>query len=70
MSSPPKEKNRCAVCRKKINLTYIECRCGGKYCGAHRYADEHNCTYDHKKMNKERIKANNPEIKKDKFEKI
>lgn len=64
------EKVRCGVCRKRISLTYIECKCGGKYCAKHRYANEHNCEYDHKKYNNELIRKNNPIIIKEKFEKI
>ncbi|GJM96876.1 hypothetical protein PR202_ga13749 [Eleusine coracana subsp. coracana] len=31
--------NRCLTCRKKVGLTGFQCRCGGTFCGSHRYAD-------------------------------
>ena len=65
-----KKKIICKICRRKITLTYIECRCLELFCGSHIYADSHNCTYDHKKFHMENIRNNNPIIKKDKFEKI
>lgn len=68
--SSHRKKIRCAVCKKKINMTYIQCKCGGYYCGKHRYANEHNCQYDYKKVNEEQIRKNNPEITKEKFERI
>merc|ERR1712066_1049496 len=40
------KKNRCASCKKKVGLTGFACRCGGMYCGIHRYSDKHNCTFD------------------------
>ena len=43
-----KAKNRCLVCRKKVGLTGIACRCGGMYCGAHRMSSAHQCTFDYK----------------------
>lgn len=63
-------KIRCQACRRKITLTYIECRCKGLFCGAHIYPDMHSCRYDHKKFNQELIKKNNPKVIHTKFEKI
>lgn len=65
-----KNRIRCAVCLKKITLTYIECKCGGLFCGNHRYADEHNCTYDHFKNHQDAIRKKHIVIKKNKIEKI
>ena len=44
---PPK---RCmhAECRVKLGLTAFACRCGGYYCGTHRFDDAHSCGYDYK----------------------
>ena len=64
------KKIRCGICRKKITMTYIECRCGGFYCGKHIDAVEHSCKFDHKKMNRDLIRAKNPIVIKEKFEKI
>lgn len=44
-----KTKIRCMTCNKKLSIsTFMDCKCGGIYCGAHRYADQHNCSFDHK----------------------
>ena len=42
---------RCGVpeCKKKLLLSDLECKCGHRYCGAHRHAEEHKCGFDYKK---------------------
>ena len=44
-----KNRNRCFVdtCRKKLEYTGFECRCGYVFCSAHRYADEVCAEYMH-----------------------
>ncbi len=44
----PVNKSRCNLkaCNKKLGLTGFECRCKGWYCGTHRHADQHPCTFD------------------------
>jgi hypothetical protein len=44
---PPK---RCMYgeCRVRLGLTAFACRCGGYYCGEHRFDDAHSCGYDYK----------------------
>ena len=49
-------------CRKKLKLTDIECRCGLKFCTEHRYAGSHNCTFDYKKLGRDRLEKENPQI--------
>jgi hypothetical protein len=56
------KKNRCAVCRKKVGLTGVECRCGGLFCAVHRYSDRHSCTFDYRQMAAQEIRRNNPVI--------
>lgn len=65
-----KEKNRCSVCRKNVGLTGIECRCGGLFCGVHRYSDMHNCTFDYREMGAKEIHSNNPVVVSEKIQKI
>jgi len=65
-----KEKNRCWKCRRRIGITGIECRCGYIFCGKHRYADEHDCDYDHKERQRKKLAKENKEVKTSKFEKI
>ena len=51
-----KRKNRCGVCRKKLMLTAIMCRCEKKFCSQHRYPSDHNCTFDYKSMHQGNLK--------------
>ncbi|KAK7096284.1 AN1-type zinc finger protein 6-like isoform X2 [Littorina saxatilis] len=64
------KKNRCHTCRKKVGLTGFECRCGGLYCGIHRYSDKHQCSFDYKEHGMELIRKNNPIIVGTKVQKI
>ncbi|KAL8062280.1 hypothetical protein ABFX02_02G137400 [Erythranthe guttata] len=66
-SAPPAVKNRCGVCKKKVGLLGFECRCGGTFCGVHRYAEAHPCQFDFKSAGKIAIKKENPVCKADKF---
>ena len=51
-TSSSKSKKSCAhpSCSKKLHLADLECRCGKKFCSAHRYAEEHACTFDYRKL--------------------
>uniref|UniRef100_A0A6V7QZ69 Zinc finger A20 and AN1 domain-containing stress-associated protein 9-like n=1 Tax=Ananas comosus var. bracteatus TaxID=296719 RepID=A0A6V7QZ69_ANACO len=62
--------NRCFMCRKKVGLTRFKCRCGGTFCGAHRYSETHKCSFDYKTAGREAIAKENPVIKAEKIEKI
>jgi len=66
---PPK-KNRCTSCKKKVGLTGFMCRCGGLYCGLHRYSDKHQCTFDYKELAQQQIRKANPLIVGEKINKI
>lgn len=65
-----KKKNRCGICRKKVGLTGFECRCGGLYCGIHRYSDKHNCSFDYRQLGAQEIRRNNPVVIGEKIQKI
>ncbi|KAI1724767.1 a20-like zinc finger domain-containing protein [Ditylenchus destructor] len=67
---PAKKANRCYVCKKRVGLTGFTCRCGGLYCGEHRYDQVHNCTFDYKTMEREEIRKNNPVVVSDKIARI
>jgi hypothetical protein len=70
-AAPTKSKpNRCMVCKKKTGLLGFPCRCGGLYCGEHRYADQHECQYDYKSAERDEIRKNNPVVMSKKIEKI
>lgn len=67
---PAKKANRCHVCKKRVGLTGFTCRCGGLYCGEHRYDQAHDCTFDYKTMEREEIRKNNPVVVSDKIARI
>jgi len=64
------KKNRCLSCKKKLGLTGFECRCGGQYCGIHRYSDKHACSFDYNAMGKAQIAAANPLVVAEKVKKF
>ena len=46
--SDTKIKRCCADdCKKKLTLTDFNCRCGNRFCGAHRYPETHKCSFDY-----------------------
>uniref|UniRef100_A0A7S2ISU4 Ubiquitin-like domain-containing protein n=1 Tax=Alexandrium andersonii TaxID=327968 RepID=A0A7S2ISU4_9DINO len=45
--------SRCYFCNKKIGLTGFQCQCGYFFCAAHRYAEDHDCSFDHKAHGRE-----------------
>uniref|UniRef100_A0A915AXW3 AN1-type zinc finger protein 5 n=1 Tax=Parascaris univalens TaxID=6257 RepID=A0A915AXW3_PARUN len=67
---PPKKANRCQVCKKRVGLTGFVCRCGGLYCGEHRYDSAHGCSFDYKTMEREELRKNNPVIVSEKIQRI
>nr|AGT17304.1 hypothetical protein SHCRBa_168_J15_R_390 [Saccharum hybrid cultivar R570] len=58
---------RCAACCKKVGLTGFVCRCGKTFCGSHRYAEEHGCSFDFKGASRDAIARANPVIKAEKL---
>jgi hypothetical protein len=66
----PKPKNRCHLCNKKVGLLGFECKCGGNYCSSHRYNTDHNCAFDYKLAEKNKLIQSNPKIIAEKLTKI
>ncbi|KAJ6943335.1 zinc finger A20 and AN1 domain-containing stress-associated protein 1-like [Populus alba x Populus x berolinensis] len=67
---PSKPANRCFSCNKKVGLTGFKCKCGGTYCGTHRYAENHECLFDFKGAGRDAIAKANPVIKANKVERF
>ncbi|CAF0765679.1 unnamed protein product [Rotaria sordida] len=67
-----KKRNRCSwgTCNKKLGLTGFDCRCGGQFCSLHRYANEHNCTFDYKEYGQNEIRKNMPVVQADRVQRI
>lgn len=66
----PNRPSRCAVCKRKLGLTGFSCRCGGTFCGLHRYSDKHECSFDYKEYGQREIRKNNPVVSGEKITKI
>ena len=70
---PPMKKSRprCAKCGKRLGLTeQYRCRCGDQYCTRHRYAEEHDCSYDYQSENKAKLRNQNHNLQPPKLPKI
>lgn len=65
-----KKKKRCHKCQKRVGLTGFDCRCGGHYCGLHRYSDVHGCTFDYRQLAQAEIRRHNPVVAAEKVKKI
>lgn len=65
-----KNKKRCWKCKRKVGITGIECRCGYIFCGKDRYAEEHDCDYDHKQRHVNLLRQQLTKIQRDQFKKI
>ncbi|KAF9668267.1 hypothetical protein SADUNF_Sadunf15G0111200 [Salix dunnii] len=61
-------RNRCECCNKKVGLTGFKCRCGKTFCGVHRYAKEHSCTFDFKTFDRNNLAKQNPLVDGDKLD--
>ena len=48
--APADTQKRCGAgaCKKRLMLTDVACRCGYKFCAAHRHAEDHECMFDYK----------------------
>ncbi|GMR54034.1 hypothetical protein PMAYCL1PPCAC_24229, partial [Pristionchus mayeri] len=67
---PAKKVNRCGQCKKRVGLTGFSCRCGGLFCGDHRYDTAHSCNFDYKTMEREQIAKNNQVCVAEKIQRI
>jgi hypothetical protein len=67
-NNPKRIKKRCYKCKKKIaSFGAIVCKCNYEFCGKHRYADKHECTYNYKQYHRNKLIEMNPCIKMDKI---
>uniref|UniRef100_A0A5S6QRL7 AN1-type domain-containing protein n=1 Tax=Trichuris muris TaxID=70415 RepID=A0A5S6QRL7_TRIMR len=62
--------NRCGICRKRLGIIPFLCYCGNAFCKQHRMPEDHNCSFDFKKIGRETIRKNNPKILPRKIEKL
>ena len=55
-------KDQCWKCQKKVGYLGFACKCKFIFCGIHRHFSEHNCDYDYKTNERERLRMENPLI--------
>jgi hypothetical protein len=67
-SSTQLSKDRCHVCNTKLGLIPFECKCGGFFCKAHRYNDQHPCSFDFRAAGRREVAKKNPLVVRDKLE--
>ena len=57
-----RKKKKCNICKKKLGLMPLRCRCKRYFCALHRYAEDHECDYDYKTIGKAKIRKENPKV--------
>jgi len=48
----------------------FDCRCGGHFCGMHRYSDMHQCAFNYHALAQSEIRKHNPVVAAEKVKKI
>jgi len=65
-----KDTSRCWSCKRKVGLLGFRCRCEVVFCSKHRHAEEHNCTYDYRKEQQQKLEKMNPQVVAAKVQKL
>lgn len=65
-----KNRKKCWVCRKKVNLLGFDCRCGYVFCAEHRHPDQHECDFDHAQVDIADLEQKNQKVAKDSLERV
>ena len=45
----------CWICNKKVGYLGFKCKCEYIFCGSHRHFSDHNCEFDHKSYDREKL---------------
>jgi hypothetical protein len=54
--------NKCNKCNKKIGLIVFDCKCKKNFCAIHRYSETHDCIFDFKQYEINKLIKENPKI--------
>lgn len=49
----------CWICNKKVGYLGFKCKCEYIFCGTHRHFSDHNCEFDYKSYDREKLKSKN-----------
>ncbi|CAH6421830.1 Hypothetical protein KVN_LOCUS518 [uncultured virus] len=60
----------CFFCNKKTGIINYKCKCNNIFCNKHRHSFEHNCEFDYKTDNKNKLKESLQKIVANKIDKI
>lgn len=63
------ETKRCFFCKKKTHIL-TQCKCTHNYCIEHRHPESHQCSFDHKKFQRDLLEKENPIVMKEKVVKV
>ncbi len=61
---------KCFHCRKKIRGMEFDCKCEQKFCAKCRHPEGHNCTYDFRKHQKNKLEKELIKVVPEKLAKI
>ena len=45
----------CWICNKKVGYLGFKCKCDYIFCGSHRHFSDHNCDFDYKNYDREKL---------------
>ncbi|CAD8102301.1 unnamed protein product [Paramecium primaurelia] len=62
--------SKCKICKRKLGIAGIQCKCEAYFCNKHRLPEEHQCTFDHAEKAKQLLRKNNPLVDPQKLEKL
>jgi hypothetical protein len=65
-----KDITKCYQCDANIGLLGFKCKCGYKFCAKHRYEYIHDCTFDYKQFDRNRLEKQNVKFENKKISKI
>ena len=61
---------RCYHCNKKIGVVEFDCNCNHKFCAKHRLPENHNCEFNHKKFERNKLEKKMVKVEANKIIKI
>lgn len=59
---PVIDSSKCKTCTRKLGMHGFKCRCDAYFCKLHRLPEEHECDFDFKSLEREKLKAANPVV--------
>ncbi|CAD8053489.1 unnamed protein product [Paramecium sonneborni] len=62
--------SKCYVCKRKLGISGIQCKCKIVFCNKHRLPEDHNCSFDHAEKAKQLLIKNNPLVDHKKLEEL